>query len=59
MFEMETNGQMPPEQVVLGAFEVLDEKCGNILRFVTGGGGGGDGGGDGEEEEDGSGGGWE
>ena len=54
MFELETNGQMAPEQVVLSAFEVLDEKCDTILR-AEGGGGGGIGGGDSDDDFSGSG----
>ncbi len=43
MFELETNGQMPPLDVVLSALEVLDDKCNKILRgdgSDSGGGGG-------------------
>lgn len=34
LFTLETNGQMPPEQVVISAFEVLDEKI-ELIRAAA------------------------
>ena len=39
MFEIETNGQMEPEDVVLSALQIVDQKCNTILETDGGGGG--------------------